>query len=281
MTKLGRFFGSSFAFTALILVACAPAPAKKDAGTLNVDVGKDGAADGTSTGVAGTSGAAGDPTGAAGTAVDPTGAAGSAYPGGAGSGAAGTGAAGAGTAGTTGAAGTGAPDAGAAGTGARDAGTASDRADVGVTPVVDPCNRATWTFTPSVVCATCGTPATREPANAIDGNPATRYTSGIGQGSKGAETATLAFPAAVTLSGIRIVTTGGDGPSIYRVDWSTDRATFWTFEPAATGPGGDDVTVTFPAPKSLVALRVTQLGLKPSNWWSIHELSVTGCKPAP
>jgi hypothetical protein len=145
---------------------------------------------------------------------------------------------------------------------------------------VDPCNRSTWTFTASVVCPTCGVASQREPANAIDGNQATRYTSGIAQGSKGAETVTLSFRSPVTLTGARIVSAGGDGPSIYRFDWSTDRATFWTFEPPVTGPGTDDVTVTFPAPKTLVALRVTQLGLKPIAWWSIHELTVAGCKAA-
>jgi hypothetical protein len=241
--------------------------------------GSAGGAGGSPTGAAGTgaldpTGAAGtgavDPTGAAGTgAVDPTGAAGTmgaaGTTGAAGTGAAGTGAAGAGAAGTTGAAGTGAkPDGGTP--------------DVVAPP--DPCNRATWTFTASVVCPTCGAAAQREPANAIDGNQATRYTSGIFQGSKGPETATLSFPSAVTLSGIRITSAGGDGPSLYRVDWSTDRTTFWTFEPAVTGPGTDDVTVTFPAPKTLLAFRITQLGLKTTNWWSIHELTVAGCKAA-
>src|SRR5262249_59220544 len=104
-----------------------------------------------------------------------------------------------------------------------------------------------------------------------DGNVDTRYTTGISQGSKGNESATLTFAAPATLGGITLVSKGGDGPSIYRVDWSTDGTTFWNFEPAVTGVGSDNMTVMFPAPKKVLGVRVTQLGIKATNWWSIHD----------
>jgi pilus assembly protein FimV len=286
------FFLASFA-AMVCAAACAPEPQKKPGSPMNIQTaGKDGGV----TGAAGASGAAGAPAtaGAAGTGAA-TGLAG--HGGGAGTGAAGDpGAAGMGAAGAAGTnaagagvAGMGAAGAGAAGTGAAGSNGAPDAStDAGVVdanagevaPPVNPCARASWRFTPSIVCTCPGSPVSqKDPANAIDGNPDTRYTTGISQGSQGTETATLMFPAPVTLSGITLVSRGGDGPQIYRVDWSTDGTTFWTFEPAVTGLGSDNLTIPFPAPKKIRGVRVTQLGVKPTNWWSVHEIGVTGCMP--
>ncbi len=177
------------------------------------------------------------------------------------------------TAGATGAAG--------ADAGANDTGVS---ATPEVAPPLDPCDHRTWTFTPSVVCTTaCAAmpDATKLPANAIDGNTATRYTTGISQGSKGPEVVILTFPKAVTLKGINLVSKGGDGPLAYVVESSLDGANFSYFNPGAMGAGSDNLTVNFPAPTKLVALRITQTGMKPTNWWSIHELTVLGCAAAP
>jgi hypothetical protein len=228
-------------------------------------------------GASGTAGGAPDPSGAAGAPPDPAGSAGS-------SGAAGDGAAGTGTAGAGSAAGA----SGAAGATAGDA-SAPDAAVEAAPPpppppITDPCDHRAWTFTPSVVCTTtCAAmpDSMKLPANAIDGNTATRYTTGITQGSKGPEVAILTFPKPVTLTGINLVSKNGDGPISYLVEWSTDGANFSFFNPSAAGAGSDNLTVTFPAATKALALRITQTGVKKTNWWSVHELTVAGCAAAP
>jgi hypothetical protein len=274
-------------FAILSVASCVSDPVKK---------GKPGTMDVMTGGVAGAAadptGAAGDPTGAAGATADPSGAAGDPS-GTAGSttdpfGAAGstpdpTGAAGSTTT-STGAAGAAAPvDAGGA-AGASDAGVSTSPDTSGPPPITDPCDHRTWSFTPSVVCTSaCAamSDAMKLPANAIDGNTATRYTTGITQGSKGPELVILGFPKPVSLSGMNLFTKAGDGPISYLVEYSLDGANFSYFTPGAMGPGSDNLTVTFPAPTKLLALRITQTGVKKTNWWSIHELTVMGCAAAP
>ena len=284
------------------LVSCVADPVKKTS-TGTIDIVNGGAAGATArpTGTAdaapttGTAGAAGtgvDPAGAAGTGVDPAGAAGATA-----SDAGATGAAGSsGAAGTTGAAGAGgtagvggagtAGAGGSAGTagaaGSRDAGAATNPEVA--PPVTDPCDHRTWTFVPSVVCTTtCAAmlDGLKLPANAIDGDVNTRYTTGITQGSKGPEVAILTFRKAVTLTGINLLSKGGDGPLGYLVESSLDGANFTYFNPGAQGTGSDNLTVTFPAATKLLAVRITQTGVKKTNWWSIHELTVKGCAVAP
>ena len=260
-------------------VACVSSPVKDTPGSIAVMTGGAAGAGGTAgtpepTGTAG----AADPTGAAGMTVDPTGVAGTTGTAGdAGSGVAGdSGAAGTtGTAGMTGTAGT----TGAAGSGSTDAGM---NPDVPVA-VINPCDHKTWAFVPSVVCTTAcaNEPASQKlPANAIDGDTVTRYTTGISQGSKGPEVVILTFPKLVTLSGINLFSKNGDGPLSYLVEFSTDGANFSYFNPGSMGAGSDNLTVTFPAPTKLLALRITQTGVKKTNWWSIHELTVLGCAAA-
>jgi hypothetical protein len=210
------------------------------------------------------SGGVPDPAGAAGSTSDPTGAAGS-------------------TSSATGAAGAAAPVDASGTAGAGDAGVQASPDASQPPPIADPCDHRTWTFTPSVVCTTaCAamTDAQKLPANAIDGNTATRYTTGITQGSKGPEVVILTFPKSVTLSGINLFTKSGDGPMSYLVESSLDGANFTYFNPSAMGPGSDNLTITFPAPSKLLALRITQTGVKKTNWWSIHELTVLGCAQA-
>ena len=293
-------------FSLACVVACVPSPVKKaDPGSIDVMTTGAGGTNGSgqagaddddtgappdASGAAGTSGEAGasgaagasSTAGATGAAGDP-GAGGSAgAPGTAGAGAAGTaGAGGAGTAGTVGATGAaGAP--GAAGTGG---GTDAGVSTMPEAPVItDPCDHRTWTFTPSVICTTaCGTmPDTAKlPANAIDGDTTTRYTTGITQGSKGSEVVILTFPQNVSLTGLNLLSKNGDGPISYLVESSLDGANFSYFMPSAAGAGSDNLTVTFPAPTTLRAVRITQTGVKKTNWWSIWELTVKGCAAAP
>jgi hypothetical protein len=237
--------------------------------------------DASATGVAGANGPAGM-NGAAGTGATAgtSGAAGTgaAGKGAAGTGAAGTGAAGAGAAGN-GAAGTGAAGTGAAGTGAAGLGAAA----------VNGCLNANWTFTPEYTCdpatnTNCGFctqyPTQCAPQDAIDGDPTTRYTDGKSQ--IGGEFVTVTFARAVKISGMNVVTTSaGDGAKGYQLQYSTDGATFTAFAPAIAGTGADNLTIPFPA-TIMRAIRMIQTGVATlpaadPAWWSINEITFTGC----
>ncbi len=288
-------------------------------GTIDVNTGGDGGDTGTPMGTAGSVGAAGATAGSAGdigtgTGGDPTGGAGAGGTpdtGGAGA----TGTAGTGEAGTTGAAGTsgggtGGSHAGgsggshAGGTGGSHAGGTggtstggtggaggsggshmggtggtSTGGTGGVPAPVSPCDRRSWTFTPSVVCTTnCVGMADNQrlPANAIDGDVNTRYTTGMSQGSKGPENIVLAFAAPVTISGISLYAKAmNDAPNMYKVEYSTDGAAFMAFDPPLVGAGVTTLLIPF-AKTQMRAIRVTQTGVWP-HWWSINEMTVVGC----
>ena len=147
---------------------------------------------------------------------------------------------------------------------------------------VDPCVRRNWTFIPKFLC---DTPACQDvPAaaknsfGAIDGMPDTRYTTGRMQGSSGPENVVLQFPRLTSLTGLTLLTTRGDGPATYLVETSLDGITFAGFQPPAFGAGGETTSISFP-PTTMLAIRVTQTGVKTTNWWSINELNVVGCAP--
>jgi hypothetical protein len=147
---------------------------------------------------------------------------------------------------------------------------------------VDPCVRRNWTFIPKFLCDTslCQDvpPSAKNPFNAIDGMPDTRYTTGRSQGSAGPETVVLQLPRAASLTGLTLLTTSGDGPATYLVEYSLDGATFQGFQPPVFGAGSETTAIAFPA-TSMLAVRVTQTGVKTTNWWSINELNVVGCVP--
>ena len=164
------------------------------------------------------------------------------------------------------------------------------RADSGPPPVspapvvggVDPCVRRNWTFVPRFLCDTPAcqdVPASaKNPFGAIDGMPDTRYTSGRMQGSAGPENVVLQLPRAASLTGLTPLTTSGDGPATYLVEYSLDGTTFQGFQPAVFGAGSETTAISFPA-TTMLAVRVTQTGVKTTNWWSINELDVVGCTP--
>lgn len=147
---------------------------------------------------------------------------------------------------------------------------------------VDPCVRRNWTFIPKFLCDTdlCQDvpPSAKNPFNAIDGMPDTRYTTGRSQGSDGPETVVLQLPRAASLTGLTLLTTNGDGPATYLVEYSLDGTTFEGFQPPVFGAGNETTAIAFPA-TTMLAVRVTQTGIKTTNWWSINELNVVGCVP--
>jgi hypothetical protein len=147
---------------------------------------------------------------------------------------------------------------------------------------IDPCVRRNWTFIPKFICDTAAcqdVPASaKNPFGAIDGNPDTRYTTGRMQGSDGPENVVLQFPRLTSLTGLTLLTTSGDGPATYLVEYALDGTTFQGFEPPVFGAGSETTAISFPA-TTMLAVRVTQTGVKTTNWWSINELNVVGCAP--
>ena len=69
---------------------------------------------------------------------------------------------------------------------------------------------------------------------AIDGDPATRYTSG--QTQNGTEFFTLDFGATVSITGITLDDTASpnDFPVMYKAEYSTDGTTFVAFNPCTS-----------------------------------------------
>jgi hypothetical protein len=147
---------------------------------------------------------------------------------------------------------------------------------------VDPCVRRNWTFIPKFLCDTAAcadVPASaKNPFGAIDGMPDTRYTTGRSQGSAGPENVVLQLPRLASLTGLTLLTTSGDGPATYLVEFSVDGTNFQGFQPSVFGAGSETTAIAFPA-TTMLSVRVTQTGVKTTNWWSINELDVVGCVP--
>jgi uncharacterized repeat protein (TIGR02543 family) len=116
--------------------------------------------------------------------------------------------------------------------------------------------------------------ANGSPANAIDGDIGTRWSTGANQ--------TYGQWFQVDLGSVqtfnRIVmdagSSSGDYPRGYQVNVSNDGSTWGS--PVATGTGSAVTTVTF-APQTARYIRVMQTGsVTGSVWWSIHEFNVYG-----
>jgi hypothetical protein len=161
----------------------------------------------------------------------------------------------------------------------------------------DACSNTTWTASASVLCVEdqgclggwANNP--QEPAQAIDGDPNTRYTSG--RAKTGNEEFVVTFPALVTLAGISLTSCGlgdiNDGPTQYAVEYSTDGASFVSFAPPLVGSGSEallipstdafgsnKLSIPFPA-TTMKAVKIKQTGTT-GSWWSIREFTVDGCK---
>jgi F5/8 type C domain len=164
---------------------------------------------------------------------------------------------------------------------------------------VDACSNMTWNASASVLCVQtyrdqeCPGWANdpQDPAQAIDGDPNTRYASGGAQ--TGNEEFVVTFPALLTLSGISLTSAlfgdVDDGPARYAVEYSTDGASFMSFDPPLVGSGSEalpipstdargsnKLSIPFPA-TTMKAVKFKQTGTK-GNWWSIREFTLDGCK---
>jgi F5/8 type C domain len=116
------------------------------------------------------------------------------------------------------------------------------------------------------------------PGNAIDGNIATRWTTGVSQTNGEWFQVDMGGGTPPTFTNI-VLDAGsstGDYPRGYRVNVSND-GTNWG-SPVATGAGSSAVTSISFSARAARYLRITQPG---SNglWWSIHELNIYGTPP--
>jgi hypothetical protein len=120
------------------------------------------------------------------------------------------------------------------------------------------------------------------PAQALDSDLTTRYTSGDAQ--RGNEELVASFPAELTIDGIEVLFPYSlDTPAAWAFEYSLDGVVFRPFDPPLEGgeptaaPGvRPSLTVAF-APTAMKALKMKQTGQK-YGWFSIVELNVTDCR---
>jgi glucosylceramidase len=111
--------------------------------------------------------------------------------------------------------------------------------------------------------------------NAIDGNPATRWSSG--QGQQPGDWVQVDLGSRQTFDRIVLDTTGSPGDGVVRYEvQASDDGTTWS-APVATGPGSTVTTIQVPTTTGRF-IRVTDLGSS-GSWWSIHELTVQAPGP--
>ena len=134
--------------------------------------------------------------------------------------------------------------------------------------VDDHCDRSKWK-------ASASTPMGA--ALAIDGDPTTRWRNGRFQ--DGTDWFAVDFGGPVTLSNITLDDAGiyrADYPGAYEVRGSPDGVTF-DDTPFASGDGAEGATVIDFAPRTLRAVKVSQVGASnATHWWGIGELR-TAC----
>jgi hypothetical protein len=105
--------------------------------------------------------------------------------------------------------------------------------------------------------------------NAFDGNSATRWSTGS-QPQAGDEWFKIDMGASFSITQLSLTASGGDVPSAYELDLSTDNV---TFTPVAHGLGTDTTTIGFPRQMARYIL-IKQIGTGYDHWWSINELTV-------
>ena len=115
-------------------------------------------------------------------------------------------------------------------------------------------------------------------AGCVDGDPATRWTTGETQ--RPGSWLVIELPEAVEVAEIDLDTKAspGDWPKRYEVRTSSDGER-WS-DPVARGAGSKDRSRISFAPVTTRWLKITQKGKKGGLWWSIHELNLYGPRAA-
>jgi hypothetical protein len=124
-------------------------------------------------------------------------------------------------------------------------------------------NRANWVAT--ALRSNPGDPLT----NAFDGNSATRWSTGS-QPQAGDEWIKIDMGASYSITQLALTAIGGDVPSAYELDLSTDNVSFTR---VAHGLGADTTTIGF-ARQTARYILIKQIGSGSDHWWSISELTV-------
>jgi fibronectin type 3 domain-containing protein len=152
-----------------------------------------------------------------------------------------------------------------------DAGESTNSLQVSATPGL--LTRAGW------VASAISTESGGSPANALDGDITTRWSTGApqtnGQWFQVDMGATNTFYRLVLDAG----SSSSDYPRGYRVNVSNDGANWGS--PVATGAGSSAVTTITFATNTARYIRVTQTGSVSGLWWSIHEFNVYGTSGTP
>ncbi len=125
-------------------------------------------------------------------------------------------------------------------------------------------NRKDWKLTASHAAKDC--------ALAVDGDAASRYTTGASQVA--GMWFQIELPQETVVSGLELdsAPSPSDYPRGYEVALSADGATWG--KPVATGKGSSAVTDIAFAPAKAKFIRITQTGAVNGLFWSIHELQV-------
>jgi len=115
----------------------------------------------------------------------------------------------------------------------------------------------------------------RSPANAIDGNAGTRWSTGAHQ--RPGQWFQLDLGSVKTFQRLVLDSTNSpnDYPRGYAV-YVSDNGTDWSsLSSVATGAGtGPVTTITLGAAVTKRYVRIVQTGSDPVRWWSIHELNL-------
>ncbi len=132
-------------------------------------------------------------------------------------------------------------------------------------------NRAGWSATasstPTNSCCTGDVPA-----NALDGNSSTRWSSGVAQASGQWFQIDMGSPQSFNGLTLDAYNSGGDYPRGYQV-FVSDDGTNWG-NAVVSGNGSQFTTIAF-ADQVARYIKIVQTG-SAGNWWSIYELNVYG-----
>jgi uncharacterized repeat protein (TIGR02543 family) len=111
------------------------------------------------------------------------------------------------------------------------------------------------------------------PANAIDGNITTRWSTGASQANGQWFQVDMGSAQIFSQIVLDAGSSTGDYPRGYQVNVSNDGSNWGS--PVATGTGSAVTTITF-ATQTARYIRVTQTGSASGIWWSMHEFNVYG-----
>ena len=126
-------------------------------------------------------------------------------------------------------------------------------------------DRTGWTATAS------NTQGGSNPANALDADLNTRWSSGLAQASGQWFKVDMGAQRAFDEIAINANTSTGDYPGAFNIETSNDNSA-WTLLKSATG-SGQNIVVHVPDQLTIRYIRLTLTSAK-GNWWSIHDFNV-------